>query len=401
MFGTIENTHGKIIDKLSSIKKAIRSVRDFGAKLRELSLQKPGKKYTVIRKNLDGICANLLMDRAKSLEADYNLSIASILSQYYDDNTTISEEKLTRDYYRTVTSENHLAQIDQIIAQVSEAVEVLLGALRSNLASKAESREIEYQIQGILAELERARALEINIALEKRNYEVCKCGQRMTVVPELSELRCPNPVCGKIKAIIGAVFRDIQFYPQDGQKSRHSGYDTTRHYHFWMQRLQALESKTFDKKDLDRIEYVLDRDCYDRKSLNCEQMRAILKDPRVSATHLNDHVPLLIKTFGGRSPPQLDYQEYRLLSIRFNKVMRLYESVNPGGGNKPYYPYFIYKILEHMFRDNPEKLRILNYIHLQSRDTVIKNDKFYEQLCAISDPADGLVYRATDPAGRI
>jgi hypothetical protein len=58
--------------------------------------------------------------------------------------------------------------------------------------------------------------------------------------------------------------------------------------------------------------------------------------------------------------------------------MKLYDMVNPEGGNKPYYPYFIYKILEEMFKDNAEKSRLLDYIHLQSRETVIKNDKYYQ-----------------------
>jgi hypothetical protein len=38
--------------------------------------------------------------------------------------------------------------------------------------------------------------------------------------------------------------------------------------------------------------------------------------------------------------------------------------------NRPYYPYFIYKIAEDEFKDNPEKLKILDYIHMKSEDTI-------------------------------
>ncbi len=87
--------------------------------------------------------------------------------------------------------------------------------------------------------------------------------------------------------------------------------------------------------------------------------------------------------------------------MRFNKAMRLYDIVVPGGGNKPYYPYFIYKIMEYEFRNKPEKLRLLDFIHLQSRETVIKNDKLFKRMCELADKNDGLVYEPTDPGGRV
>jgi hypothetical protein len=236
--------------------------------------------------------------------------------------------------------------------------------------------------------------------MEKKVYEICKCSWRMSVIPELSHLRCENPLCGRIKNIVGAVFRDDQFYPQEGQKTKHGGYDTNRHYKFWMERLQAQEPKVFNETDLKNIETILKRDDYAPDKINCETMRHILKDPLVRATSLNDHVPLLVKTFGGRPPPLLDHNENKMCAIMFSAAMKLYDTINPDGGNKPYYPYFIYKIVEELFWDKPDQLRLLDYIHLQSRETVIKNDKYYESMCELADPSLGLVYKPTNPAAR-
>lgn len=399
MFGTIESTHNKIIEKIFLVKSALDILRTIAEVYRGFATLRTGRKYTDCLRLLDGLRINLTYDTLETLENNYNLAIVSILSDYYENH--INEEKNTREYYRIITSENFMAGIDDAISRTRGVVDKLHTVLGCHIASKAEIRETEYDLDDVSKQLDHAANIEVKITLEKRSYEVCKCGTRMTVVPELSELHCENPLCSKIKRLIGAVFRDDQFYPQEGQKTKHSGYDESRHYRFWMERLQALETKTFNDVDSNNIEYVIKRDGYEKCELTCEVMRDILKDPIVSATHLNDHAPLLVKSFGGPSPPQLDFQENRLCSIRFNKAMKLYDIVNPEGGNKPYYPYFIYKILEHMFYNNYDKLRLLDYIHLQSRETVIKNDKYYEQMCDLADPQDGLIYSPTDPAGRL
>ncbi len=391
MFSTIEGTHNKILEKVSAVKSILDGLRTISENQRELASTRQGKKSAECINILDNLQINLNIDSLESLENEYALSVVHILSEYYSTENNVN--KNTKDYYRIITSDNFCGRIDEAIARTKSIISNIYKALGT--MARVNAREAEYALEGLSKKLEQAQCIEINIQLEKRNYEVCKCGNRMTVIPELSELRCD--ICRKTKKIIGAVFRDDQFYPQEGQKTKHGGYDTTRHYKFWMERLQALESKTFSDADLQNIEYVIGRDNHNRKELNCETMRYILKDPIVGATNLNDHAPLLVKIFGGPAPPQLDFQENRLTAIRFNKAMKLYDDVNPDGGNKPYYPYFIYKILEHMFRDQPEKLRILDYIHLQSRETVIKNDKYYMQMCLLASPEDGLVYTPTDP----
>ncbi|MFA5522706.1 MAG: hypothetical protein WDA28_13270, partial [Castellaniella sp.] len=158
--------------------------------------------------------------------------------------------------------------------------------------------------------------------------------------------------------------------------------------------------------DAAQIEYVLDRDSIRRSTLTTQTMRAVLKELKLSA--YNDHSALLVVQHGGPSPPKLTFQENMRMTMLFNKIMDLYGTAVPKGGNRPYYPYFIYKLIEQEFGGGDgrpadrDKLRLLDYIHLQSRETVIKNDKIYQRICelAAADAGDDgeplLRYRATE-----
>jgi hypothetical protein len=398
MFSTIESVNGKICDKISFVKISLFEISELVTTLDELIGSANNKNPTSVnaRRLLDTIRVNLAIDEVETLEMKYHLAVVSVLSSYYSDDK--NEESKTRTYYQIITSENFVAKINDITNTCKTTINTLYKVFQLKICPKQETREYEYRMDDISRRIDSSYNIEIPLTVEKRNYEYC-CSQKMIVLPETSQLECE--LCYKIKNITGCVFRDDQFYPQDGQKAKHGGYDTARHYKFWIERLQAVESKTFIPDILDKIAYVIKRDKYESWELTCERMRSILKDPKVCSPKLNEHAPLLVKIFGGQAPPLLDFQENKTIAIRFNKAMGLYDVVMPGDGNKPYYPYFIYKIIEYEFRNNTAKLRLLDYIHLQSRDTVIKNDKIFEQMCLLADPDDGLIYSPTDPAGRL
>lgn len=376
MLSSVEAADNSFCEKFSHTHEALILLRDAAAAIRTKA---SGRKALTI----DSLQINLLLDELESIRFNYGITVVSTLTEYYTNPSAAAAT--TTDYYGLITRENFNATCNNIITK-ARVIAGVLGKLGADLGLAPKNLSI-------------AASINIFAPLEKREYEQCSCGERMIIVPELSELHCPNEDCAKIRQIVGAVFRDDQFYPQNGQRTKQNGYDTSRHYKFWIERIQAREHMTFDPADIQKIEYVIKRDGYERSQLTCENMRHILKDPKVGATRLNDHVPLLVVMFGGRSPPQLSFKENRQLAINFNKMMHLYDRVNTEGGNKPYYPQFILQAIKHTFRDNPEKLRLIEYIHLQSRDTVIKNDKAFELMCEIADPEDGFVYTPTDPSG--
>lgn len=395
---TIETVNGKIVEKIKQTQCILAALGEIRANLHETARAMTGKKATDAMKLLDIIHINIIVDEITTLENDYNLAVIEVLSEYYTNYRGGVDRP--ESYYRIITGENFSVKVNDVISKAKSSAHLLFRVLGTGFLVKSVAKGIEYRLDDIIKRLDNIHRVSIEVPIEKYNHEICKCGVRMDVFPELSELHCPNPLCGEIRAIVGAVFRDDQFYPQDGQKTKHGGYDTSRHYRFWIERIQGAENKTFEQDQLDKIEYVLNRDKYNKNILTCENIRTILKDSSVNLTTLNNHATLLVKIFGGQAPPKLTFQENRLVAIRFNKAMGLYDIVVPSGGNKPYYPYFIYKIIEHEFRNNPEKLRLLDFIHLQSRETVIKNDKIYEQMCELADDEDGLVYTPTIPGGR-
>ena len=100
------------------------------------------------------------------------------------------------------------------------------------------------------------------------------------------------------------------------------------------------------------------------------------------------------KIITGYVPPQLVEKELRELYNLFDKCVSIYEKVKPVyKSNTIYYPFIIYKILDNIIKNGIRKRRILECIHLQSRDTLIHNDILWKQVC---DNVPEITYKPTD-----
>lgn len=398
MLPTVENINTKITRKIASTQRALSIIGELADTLRAVPARS-GKRHAETVALVESIRVNLTIDALTDLETEYRLATMRVYYFGADGNSSEPFDR-SKEYFRVLTGDNFAARFNDLTLTARTYAHTIVEILGRSFLARVDAKPMLARANEALAACTSALNLDIILPPERENYDICKCGERMMVMPELSELHCGG--CARVQTIVGAVFRDDQYYPQDGQKTKHAGYEPAKHYRLWIERLQAMENKTFEADVITSINYVLNRDRYERRTLTCEKMRAILKDPKVAATHLNDHAPLLVKRFGGPAPPVISFHENQLLFVRFSRLMALYDVARPGPGNKRYYPYFIYKIIEHEFRANPEKLRLLESIHLQSRDTVIKNDIIFKDMCALANPADGLVYRPTDPskAGR-
>jgi hypothetical protein len=349
-------------------------------------------KYKKITTKLESLGLNLLLDSIDTIECEYMLAVAEVLGDYYSGNTSTITIN-TKKYYQIIASENVSGKCNDILRQCRNCMEHICVVLNKRIITGKDRKTCEDAYTLLCGDIEYAVGVNVGEYLVTRNNENCKCGSRMQLIPETSEMRCDS--CMRTKKVVGSVLHYDANYP-DGQKSKHNGYDIVRHLRFWLERLQALESKTFEDEVLAAISYVIKRDGIIKTDLNCEIMRRILKDPYVDATYLNDHVPLLVKTFGGQGPPTFDYDETKVLTARFIRAMNIHADLQPNNGNKPYYPHFIHKIVEEQFKSCPEKLRILKFIHLQSTDTIEKNDKYFADVCeVVNDPESGLVYKPT------
>jgi len=230
-------------------------------------------------------------------------------------------------------------------------------------------------------------------------YDRCEeCG-RMMSKPDMTYLVCE---CGLTKVALDIPSKEDSNNRDDTVKRAKANYTYGRHYEYWSQRIQGIEIREIPVVYLKKIQYVLLRDKYTTINLNCEIMRTVLKDPAVKlTTELNEHASYLVGKFGGAKPYVLTADESHKAKEMFMTIMYYYEKQHPNAGNKPYYPYFIYKIYEHMFARDRIKSCILKFIHLQSVETVRKHDKDLEEICKEAGKTLEMIYRPTDRNRRV
>lgn len=394
--GTVESINNKIIDKIGTIKEIYAQLRHMVDYLEKLGID----CRRALAQNFLHI--NLLADDFNEMETQYNLSVVHSLSHYYCARNKFDETQTTNEYYKTITSENFPSKIDEYL---QKAHVILKCAINEYNKSDICDDAVWPFAEKIRKKIIYAKSIEIMTKVEKSDYKTCSCGHKMIIVPQTSELRCE--VCPAVKDLPGTAFDDIQIYSQEGGKTKHGTYDPSRHFRFWMERIQAKEIKQFPAKDIKKIEYVWERDGTDLS--NVYGMREILKE--VDLTRYNDHAPLLMRILTGVVPPQLNYTLMHKFKVKFSKIMdyiREIYSEDCKRVNRPYYPFFIYKIIEdeieEAHKDNreidaAELKRMLNYIHLQSDDTIYRHDQLYKRVCDISAERDRkknrLKYRPT------
>jgi hypothetical protein len=214
-------------------------------------------------------------------------------------------------------------------------------------------------------------------------FETCDCSGtaiQMNIISSESELKCN--LCGKTKQLFGSSNDESQFYGQDGVKVKHTTYEARRHYITWMDKIQAKESQSFPQECKEALEKLIKRDKVNITKLTCEMIRKYLKESKLSK--YNSRVCYIHKELTGVIPPQLSLDEMQLMSSHYTKVVSLYNTyikTEKTNSNQLYYPYFIYKIIQHIFKNKPDKLLLLKYIHLQTSITNKKHDKTWKIIC--------------------
>lgn len=388
MAGTIESTNCKIREKIETIKLIIEQIQHLTTILDSISVEY--KEVLVVK----SIFINLMYGDFNELESMYNLSIVHILTSYYSTEKKYNIDETAMEFYRIINSENFVSRIDEYLSKSEITMDILVSCyIKRNEKLKGRKKMITelsptddlYPIvEKIRKHISYAHTITIVLDTKKSNYEICSCGERMSVLPSSSELYCEK--CQEIKNLYGTASEDLENYGSENNKNRHGKYDPGRHFKFWMERLQAKQQKTFDEEHIAAIEGVVKRDNIVLD--NVYEMRGILKETKL--TRYNDHAPLLMKILTGVSPPQLSFEMLRRFSIKFNKTIEILEEIKDPSGNRPYYPYFIYKIAEDeaeiaKAKNNKDKYdelqRLLRYIHLQADETVRKNDILYKRIC--------------------
>ncbi len=341
---------------------------------------------------VDNICANI------DARFDALSNIFKIYHQY--DLDSDDEDQLI----------NSMARLDKLLdIYRSETLEILNTFYSATTDESRKSSHMQFikifHANNIIGELDRLYGLcgrlkkiykleEPKIAEFTRNYEIAvvdetftntksdvcpKCRVSYDIEEKTAEYVCKS--CGHLEKLSGVVFDDEQFFYQEGQRTKHGKYDPIKHAKCWLERIQAREMTEIPKDVLNAVKACIKRDQLWLDKISCETIRLYLK--QLKKTNYNNHVPLIRKLITGFEPSQLSEHEIQLVYMYFGIVIQIYIMIK-SDPNCPYHPFFIYKIIEQILKkpkDAKRRKDILSCIHLQSRTTLVENDRLWFNIC--------------------
>lgn len=214
-----------------------------------------------------------------------------------------------------------------------------------------------------------------------KEQETCECGGQMISDFVSGSLSCSS--CGLSQdSVIGMFLEDRSLGSDSSAKSKSNSHKTSKHFETWMSRIMAIEHRPDIHVLVSKIrdhfrETRVPRDLIDYKSI-----RKYLQD--TGNAFYYENIAWLLKEVTGRSPPNLTEEEKNDIAYRFDIIINSFDRIRKDTEEQPqgrtYYPFFIYKIIEAKFANKPEKLRLLDYIHIQQEKTLLKNEQLYKRI---------------------
>jgi len=436
MSGTIELINKKIIEKITSTNLAYSMLQHLTEILDAQNVEY--KKQLA----LQFLYLNLIIVDFENLESSYNLSVVHILNAYY---TKSVSTDYTREFYQIINSDNYLAKIDEFLRKADTILSLLISAYIKSIKSKGASYYVKPVtkkaaavdrvldilddgdvtpvvvnsptlapndpllpiVEKIKKQIEYTQSIVIVVDSGKSPADICSsCGHHMIAITSVSEMVCENWNCQEVKKLDGTEIDETKTIEREKKKG---AYHPHKHFRLHMEHLQARETKIIPISDQNKIKRIIERDKLELEHVS--EMRSVLKECKL--TKYNENAPLLMKMFTDKSPPQLSYSVIKQIAIKFIKILTLLETlINTEVNNRKYYPYFIYKIIESEIQDYysdydantlSDLKRLLCYIHLQSDETLRKNDAIYKEICEkdakralIDGDRQKLIYRKTE-----
>lgn len=303
----------------------------------------------------------------------------------YGDFITNTEVNLNNIYLFIYNKFNNFITVENVFNKLNNYMTTLEGYVNAYVPPEFDNLEKFKKLFG------RYKKINPIVKINVIEYDICECGDKMTVSPSTSDLLCLK--CGSIKQLIGTIFESSQFYNQDGGRYAHGSYIPSHHCKYWLERILAKESNEITQSHIEIIKKYIKRDnIQNLRNISVDQFRKYLKEAKLSK--LNDHIPLIKKYITGFTPPQLTHEEVNTIYNYFDKAVKLYTKIKPDNStNFIYYPYLIYKILELIISDKTKRTKLLSGIHLQGYTTLVNNDKKWKNIC---NHYPEFIYKPTD-----
>lgn len=364
--------------------------------------------------------------RATDVQNRYYDGSAGIISRYQENKATLgdSQKALFDEYQQFLTTSSLIDQMDCCLTAIKDITQELVSRKGVYKSSPNRPEWLEDTDLHSLLGLTKTGLAKLNfhdtvekiqevyednrIVFHPRTRPVNKCDQcdsKMTVFPNTSEMRCDD--CGNSVTLYGTIFEDSHFYNQQGQCTKHKKYDPNRHCEKWLNQIQARESKNIPQEVINKInekaikDYTRNGKLRSMSDMKCRQVRDWLKSLKL--TIYNDHAALIRKIITGLNgdaviPPQLSVEEHQEILVDFSRAMDVYERIikredilqlfNKGKiSNKWYYPDALLRILMGKMSDkrrrymDPRLPKLIECIHLQSPNTLTKNDVIWREVC--------------------
>jgi hypothetical protein len=274
--------------------------------------------------------------------------------------------------------------------------------------------------------------------IKNTSYNICdKCQTSMAKLNDSSIIYCV--ICGATKNLKGTIEEEIIVETQESKKQKYVS-AIIRNTQQCLDYIQAKIAINIPEKLIDSIKKIIENNkIKNLEIVTCEMIRQYLK--MLHADKFNNCVSLIRKIITGITPHQLSEKEEQMCISYVKTAVEYYDKYkDPEETNRPYGFYFIYKVLDiiidgkrvlqtkdkkiieqvmddaellakiddnHLLsnesdsiilynglsvkkeinkyvwiiNDTARKHEILMCMHLQSRKTLIKRDKFWEMFC--------------------
>jgi hypothetical protein len=314
-----------------------------------------------------------------------------------------------------IESDGLLADFANIL-EVDRETKVVIKTIQANIISKLKFTQLYDRLVAAYGNI------KISFPIEKINTDLCICGAKLVIPDDTIEIVCSK--CSVIKILVGTAHDKDKNDKYTNTTSKNKRYEPKRHCDKRLMQIQAKEDKKIPSDviekliELAKIDYRYGNGVRSMQQMSCKQVRRWLKQK--SFTKYNHHAPLIRKLvtaeFGEAiSPPQLTPEEEQQILLDFNVAVKCYEDItqtakykeryeNVRGRtrqrNKPnkfYYWFVLFQIISHILKDTDKrKNRLLECIHMQSNDTIDKDDDIWKMMCESGGMPKGYIAKKTD-----
>ena len=329
----------------------------------------------------------------------YIMKCVGILTEYsttggMNPATTKRRRVLYNNFIKAFHSNNSIGAMERIFSQVnkkyiltesaSQPTSQPSGPSESLAAIESSARAVGLSRKSTKTDLQKYAEQFVAAVIDERyddgTENICRdCKSPCKIDEKTSEYICSRSTCGLSTRIYGEVFDDDQIFYQEGSRGKPVKYEPIKHCREWIDRIQAKESREIPDEVITSIKRCIRRDLIFLENLTYEMIRKYLKELKI--TNYNNHIALIHKLVTGVNPIQFTERELKLIFMYFSKAIQIFNGIKSKfKSNYPYYPFFIYKIIEHILAAPKFALRksqILSCIHLLGYETLISKDQVW------------------------